>query len=473
MSNQLQLLVGNNDLTRYLEDGTWYIDQEWGHQATTATFYLIDEHDYGSFNYVVRPLDRILLFDAGLGQPLFGGLVTTPKLYHEGTNLSRWWLNCTDWTYLADKTVVQGDFLNQPVDAIVRSITSGSTSGIHPSDIHSGPFLPFVRIPYGTLSQAWTRLTQLASSGGTSYGWWVDETATLHWYANTQVAWSGITITDDENDLGNPNTILVSADSSYFFYDWEGSSIYNRVTVRGATYTRTQTDQFVGNSAQSSFPLTFTVNAANLNAKLLVNGVNTPVTADTGGNPTSAYILTESVSGQWFLRTGTVPPPAAGVLLVLTYDYQAPVIAQVNDLASQQSFSSLPNHGIFTEYIPDSSIASLATARQRAAREITEFSVPQEQIQVKIPEYVNADPENGLHLRVGTIIRIKSRAFPDSESNYTKPLDGYFFITRNRMTGVPGKLRTYSIMGVRVNGFAAISGTSLYGTAGYGAGVYS
>lgn len=438
----LKITVNGTDRSQWADQATWTISQNWSRQGDTATIYLADEHPDSplSLSYTVSPLATIVLTDTTLNTTLFSGVVTTPKLTWAGPNLALWELACADWTYLADRAVVVGDYLNQTADAIVKSLTSAAACGITTNNVQAGPTIPRAQFIYDSLSNAWTKITKLASLTAT-YGWYVDENQDLHFYPLLNAVSSGWTFTDLLTDTG----------AGYAHYDtgwdylWDASSIRNSATVRGASYDAQQSDLFVGNGSQASWPLTYTPNTSNLKPTLTVGGVTKTVGTQDGTGATTQWVIVQSASGSWFLTPNTDPVPASSTVISFTYTYQAPVLSRAQDQASITKFHSLPNGGVFGIYIADTSLQSVLTAKSRGQREIHTYSEPQERA-----EFTTTADFSG-HVRAGQLITFKSRFVPDSLNSYNPGINDNFLVLQNRISGSPGLYRTYQITAVRAS----------------------
>jgi len=456
VSQQLQLLVGGADLTPYVEQDAWSITQQWSRQGDTATFELTDEHPvHGALSFVPTPLTTVVLTDVGLGQTLFSGICEKPEVRFDGPTLARWTLDCVDWTYLSDRpsNLVVGDYSGYTADALAVLITTQANCGINAATVANGGYVwPAVQIPriqfvYDTLTVAWTKLSKLASLS-TTWGWYVDENRNLHFYDLTQAPSAGVTLTDSIGAVNN--TTIVPYDNDSMTYEWDATSLRNVVTVRGADYSSSQTDLWVGNGSQLSFPLTFVPDANNIaTATLTVGGVAATVSADTGSSASTDWIVQGNAANQWFLSANQAltPPtaaPATSTVISLAYPYLQPVVARTQDSTSIAAFASLPNAGQFAYYIGDTSLPTLLSAVQRGQREVATYSLPTERANLTIPETFTG------HVRAGQLVTFVNAMVPDSRNGYASGVSDQFLILQNRITGAAGLYRTYGITAVRV-----------------------
>lgn len=444
----LQLLVGGADLTTYSEQDGWSIAQQWSRQGDTASFTLTDEHPNPTvLSFAPTPLTTVSLTNTTTGQVLFSGVCPKPQVKILGPTLTKWQLDCVDWTYIADRTLVVGDYSGMTVDALAVLITTQANCGIHAATTADGGFVaPGVQIPrvqfnYDTLTAAWSRLSKLASASST-YGWYVDENRNLHFHSVVQATDSGWTLTDNPAQVNTTDTYAYLADT--FAYEWDATSIRNSITVRGADYTQTQTDLWVGDGTTAAFPLTFLPDSQNIAAAALtVDGVTKTVSADTGSSAETDWVIVGNAANQWFLTPNTDPTPAT-VIIQFAYPYLQPVVVRMADATSIARFSGLPNRGVFDYYLADTSLPTLLAAQQRAQREAATYAQPTERVQIDVPAGFPG------HFRAGQLVRVVTGMIPDSQRNSLAGIDDRFIVLQLRMDGVGGMYRTYQMTGARV-----------------------
>jgi hypothetical protein len=385
----------------------------------------------------------------GLGATLFSGVVPKPQFKALSPTLAEWQLDCVDWTYLADRVLVSGDYSGMTADALAILLTQQANCGISAATpanggfVLPGPPIPRVQFSYDTLPQAWTKLSKLASLYGT-YGWYVDENRALHFYQPSQAVVSGWTLTDDITQV-NSNPLAQAYENDTFAYEWDATSIRNAVWVRGADYSQAQQDLFVGNGSQASFPLTFVPDVGNIaKATLTVGGVTKTVDAQTGGSATTAWVVVRNAAGQWFLQPNTDPVPASPTIIQLTYPYLQPVLSQTQDATSIGRFKSLPNGGVFGYYIADTNLPTLLAAQKRGQREVATYSQPTERVQADTTKDFSG------HFRAGQLITVVNGVVPDSQNGSRPGINAQFLVLQLRINGDPGLLRTYQVTAARI-----------------------
>ena len=446
------------DYTKYLAwsgaEQQIQITQNFGRQGDTAVLPLVDEYNVTP-NVIIPVMSQLKLVDTTLSQntTLFAGVINDPVLSVTSPNRNEWNLQCTDYAYFADNAVVHGTFIGSTVDQIVVSLTQQANCGISASTVKNGGFVApgpqlasFV-LNYSTLSDAWRKLAQLAGQV-TPYGWYVDENRKLHFYDATSAIPSGVTFTTTPVASNGSLTEGHFSIGSQFGYEWDGTSVRNRILVQGANQTISHgpvstsapTDTWLGNGVQNSWPLRYIVTGS---PALQLNGVPTSLTVvQAGASSNATWQVTQNAIGAWnLITTGT--SPATGVVLKIWYDYQVPVVAQANDYASQTTYTG-PNSGVFTEYINDTSLTTVPMALARAQRERTEYAFAAERFQFETTEDWLG------WVRAGETCTIVNRFIPDSHTSYSLGINATFIVVANSVRFASGGYRKAQITAVRL-----------------------
>lgn len=458
MSTSLQLLINGTDYTQYLEQGTWTITQQYTRQGDTATFYLVDEHPDEpstgpSLNIYIPALAVVTFKDLGLNQVLFAGLVTAPEVQYDGPNRLYWTVQCTDWTYFADHGLITGDFVNFTVDQIVLMLVTQANCGIIAATVANGgfvspgPVIPRIQFVYSTLSNALVSLISVASTYS-SWGWYIDENRNLHFAPLTAVVNSGVTFTDN---IQTPDSNTVGHyDTDNFTYTWDATQLRNRAVVRGSSYTTLQTDTWFGDGVTTQWAISQVPDTSKIgSASLKIAGVTTQVSIQSGTSATTPFVVVQNNIGAWFLAVnpGVGNIPSTGQSIALKYFYTAPIIAQVDNVPSENSLSSLPNHGVFATYILDINLKTLAAAQQRGQAEVYSFGLPEERVQFQTTE-----PFTG-HVRAGQIVTWSSAVVPNSANSGNPGITDTFLVIQNTISASQYGYyyRTYQITGARTS----------------------
>lgn len=441
-------------------DNSLTINQQFGRQGDTAVIPLVDDWQGAAHPRIAIPvLSQISLNDSVTGN-LFAGVATNPALHPIGANINEWALNCTDYTFYADNAIVQGVFSGLTIDQIVILLTAQANCGITAGPTSLGgfvapaPAIAQATFNWMTLSSAWRKLAQLASSS-TPYGWYVDQSRRLHFFDSSTAVSSGVTFRGDLPTAAAANGSYteghVTLDSTAG-YEVDGASIRNRIIVQGANQTITTlvtgnpTDTWRADGTQASWPLRYTVTGT---PTLQVGGAFTPVTVVGAGGtaPASGWSVQQNAFGQYFLISASTP--SAGTVIKIWYNYQIPVVAQANDYPSQSTYTG-PNNGVFTEFIQDTSLLTTSMALARAQRERTEYAFAAERI-----TFTTSEDFLG-YLRAGQTFMFTSPLINDPRAGYNPPswgLTGTFLCVSNSVAvggGGVGGYRKMSVTAVRI-----------------------
>lgn len=429
------------------------ITQNFGRQGDTAVFVLVDDWQGRTTpNFVIEVLSQVKLLDNTIGETLFAGVVNDPILFVDGANRNEWNLQCTDYTFYADNANVQGVFNNYTIDRVIVELTEQANCGVRAATIADGgfvapaPSISTINFTYATLSAAWRSLASQASSS-TPYGWYVDENLDLHFYDSSTALSSNATFTyaPTSAGLGSATEGHIGRDSQ-FGYEWDGTTIHNRIIVQGASQTiPTNTngspqDTWRADGTQTAWPLRFTVSSI---SKLLVGGVQVDnVTVVAAGDTSTSYPqVAQNANGQYFLIFAT--PPSAGAVIEAWYAYTEPITAIANDYQSQATYTG-PNRGVYSEYISDTSITTASMALAKAQSERQEYAFAVERATFDTTE------EFWGWVRAGYTFGYINQLVPDSQYGYRWGLNDTFLCISNTITFKNGGYRTMELTGVRL-----------------------
>lgn len=430
------------------------ITQNFGRQGDTATFVLVDDWAGKAHpNFVIKVLSQVKLVDEHIGQTLFAGVVNDPILFVDGANRNEWTLQCTDYTFYADNANVQGIFNGYTIDRVIVALTQQANCGITAATVANGgfvapaPSIATINFTYATLSAAWRTLASQASSS-TPYGWYVDENLRLHFYDSSTAISSNATFTYQPTaaGLGSATEGHFGRDSQ-FAYEWDGTTVHNRIIVQGAAQTIAtdvtgpETDRWMADGTQTAWPLRWTVASV---SKLVIGSVEqktTPAVVQAGTTSTVFPQVAQNANGQYFLIFAT--PPSRGSLLRVWYSYSVPITNIANDNQSQSTYNG-PNGGVFSEYISDTSVttASMALAKAQAERQEYAFAVERATF--------DTTEEFWGWVRAGYTYGYVNGLVPDAQNNYSWGVNDTFIAVSNTVTFARGGYRTMEIQGVRL-----------------------
>ena len=469
------------------------ITQNFGRQGDTATLNVIDaQYSSGAPPHlVVKPSFKIPAYstitlrdiaayyylighgysiqDALDAATIFAGYVQHPTLYINSPLEAEWSLSCVDYSGYANASIVQGLYEGIPMGDAVVDLVNKANCGISAALISNGgyvepgPLLPRTIIHYTNLTNGLQRISRMASSQS-AYGWYVDESLNLHFYDQQQATSSGVTVTDAPTSSGLLSYTECHIDQAQGLqYEFDGTSLYNRALVVGASKviaTNTQspatdswtsdgktTQWYLSHVPNTTVRLTSTTASTRLELPVVtVNGTNQNVTVFDGVTPvTTPYTITQTDAGRWILKVtpgyGTVPSP--GSTVSIWYRYKTTITAQA-DLKRSQHAVNGPNKGIFAKVISQTSIDTTAAAYQRATRELAEYGHPQERIVfTTTPEFIGV-------WRAGQTFVLKSQFLLDSQRNFEPGLHAKFMISQQTCTVGDNGFRTWQVTAIRV-----------------------
>lgn len=427
------------------------ITQNFGRQGDTALMPLVEDFGAGSPTVAVLAESQISLYDNTAAANLFSGVVTAPTQCVVNPTANEWDLACVDYTLYADNADAHGIFYGWTVDQIIISLTGQAGCGItavstaNGGFVEPGPQLASYVLNQNPLSTAWRQLAALAG-GSTPYGWFVDQNLELHFFDASTAQSSGVTFTNLPTVGGSLTEGHFIRDSQYALTQ-DATSLANKILVQGANQphpggspsTASPTDTWVGNGAQSAWPLRFTVSGT---PTLYVGGVEQTVTvASAGASASGAWVVAQNSVGAYFLIAATAP--AAGVSLKIWYTYLTPIIAQAQDLPSQAQFTG-PNLGVFERFVSDSSLTTPPMALARAQQMRTEYAFPVQRLTF------NTSPDFLGWVRAGWTCAINNTLLYDPQSQTWGGINDLFIITANTVTFGAGGYRSMAITAVRI-----------------------
>lgn len=475
------------------------ISSNFGRQGDTAQIVLVDDYSVvmAGFNvpansphFMIKPFSTIVITDQGAtSQPakgiIFAGLVTDPQWRWTAPGRVEWILQCVDFTYYADTSIVQAEYAGLTADYIMVDITTKANCGITAKrvvdggHVYPGPTIPLANLNYGALSSAWDTITKLASQSQI-FGWFVDGNRELWFYPTALSLPSGVTVTDaPTSNVPDINECHIDSSLAYsMIYEWDATTFYTRCIVEGAVITHSYeaakarkneippTDSWVGNGVQTSWPLSYQPEVSSTTLKaaagivstvgqtaitgapyLTVGGVVRAVSINDGTTPiTTPFQFVQATNGLWTLQVtaGIGSTPSAGTIIKLWYRYKMPIIAVAN-LGNQQRAIGGPNDGIFSELISDTSLVSSTAAFARAKATLQEYGAPQE----RITFYTDASWLGWF--RCGQTFALHASQVPNSANGYALGLVGTFFVIQQMVIFRQGGFRTTQVTAVRLS----------------------
>lgn len=427
------------------------ITQNFGRQGDTALFPIIEDYaEAGTPAIAILGMSQVSLYDHIAGVNLFAGVATAvTQSVLSNACLNEWDLACVDYTVYADNKPVHGIFYGWTVDQIIVSLVKQADCGITAATVadggyvEPGPQLASYVLNFNPLSTAWRQLANLAGST-TPWGWYVDQNLELHFFPGTEALSSGVTFTTELTTAGSltEGHILLDSQNAYL---QDGTALSNRILVQGASQTipygstsKPPTDTWRADGTQSAWPLRYTVTGTPV---LHINGASkTVVVAQSGTSASGPWVVEQNSIGQYFLVADSAP--ADGTEINIWYTYLVPVVAQSSDQASISRYPG-PNHGVYGQFVSDSSLTTVPMAQARAMQLRTEYAFVVEQFSF------NTSQDWIGWVRAGWTCFVVAQQQYDVQSSSWGVADT-FVITANTVTFGDGGYRTMQITAIRI-----------------------
>lgn len=361
----LQILIGGNDITKYVDLSTIKITSNIATSKDTGEFTVIIPN-----NVIQRPLggQEVVILNGSIRE--FAGVVINPKETALAAGIMQYDTNCKDYTYWFDKRVVTDTYDNMDISAIVKAIVSNYTTGFTTNNVQiTNAPLTEIKFDHVAPSQA---IQKLADSIG--WQWWIDYNKDLHFGP----------VMSEPSPLPN-NTLLPDTDTQNYSdleIDEDVSQVRNQVYLTGykipAAYTITQS--FVCDGQTDTFYTTYEPKHNLKSIKVILNGAVQKLALDiAGGLPNSqladgtCYIYYTNQSFRFNVA------PVAGTVLSITYYPMFPMVNMYNDpnamtLMQQRDLQD----GLYEFNVKDTQLTSLdmGLANIRGQLELFKYAYP-------------------------------------------------------------------------------------------------
>jgi hypothetical protein len=427
------------DVTQYVIQNSISITQNWGRQADTCVFNMNDDRTSTTPNFVVKPMQTVLITDTNLNRVLFGGVVSKPECRYYAPGVTEWTANCVSNAQYAASREVSYKYTDQTMGAILRDLTVNAGCGITANSVTTGPVIDVIQGQFEKLTDAWSKICQMASTS-TVYGWWVDDNLDLHVVDRNTATSSGVTFTDVATAGGN-HIAEAHYNLDSFKYTWDASQLGTRCYVLGGKTSLTNTDIFWSDGIRLRHALHFMLNTNPVAASLKVHGIVNTVST---GNTTQWQLTQDTTTQQWFLTPVNGVAPKAGYSIKLTYTYLADIAAVAQNSTAISTYNG-PNSGFFDLLVSDTSLTTLAAARLRAKRELQEYCFAQEIVTLDSSEdwagWVN----------VGETFIWRNSQTPDSQNTWLPGMNKTFLCVSVRTSVGAGGFRRTGITAMRAS----------------------
>jgi len=345
---------------------------------------------YGSKTFKPTVGDEIKIYDGA--DKIFAGIVVRITEHLLSAKLIAFDIECSDYTYFADKKLVAKTYSSQTINNIIADIASTYLTDFTTVNVSCDITIDYVAFNYEQPSKCFQRLAELVG-----YDWYIDYDKDIHFFSK-------------ETNLAPFN--LTDTNGYYIFKSLkiirDISQIKNVVYVRGGEYLADWfTENQFGDGAKRDFKTAYKYNSI----EVKVGGASKTVGIDYVDDPDDydcLYNFNEKV-----VKFKDANKPGDGVAVDISGYPYVPVIVEAKDQ------DSIDENGEYWFKIIDKSIKTKAGARERGKGELAAYSG-------RISEGSFITYKKGL--RSGQLINIQSTI---------RDLDENFLINR-----VSAKMRT-------------------------------
>lgn len=244
----IQVLINNIDQSSIIERESLTVNQNITDNVDNAKFTI---RKYGSRTYIPVYGEEVKIYDDAT--QIFGGIIRRVKESVEsGADGIVYDIECSDYTAEMDNRLVAQTYENKTIKEIITDILSLYAPTFNANAVNSDFLIAKIVFNQVKISQCIRKLADIVK-----YEWYVDETKTVHFFIETEIS-APFNLTDTSG-----NYISTSLERNL-----DGSTIVNRVKVRGGEYSgSTYTDKItVSGSNSKSFSLPYKFD--NLTVKL-------------------------------------------------------------------------------------------------------------------------------------------------------------------------------------------------------------
>jgi len=298
---------------------------------------------------------------------VFGGTVTEVEVTVSGLRV-QYLVHCTDYSYLADGTLVHKNYAGEDPADIVADLfaTFASGKGFTTTHVQRANFLvPSIKFNYQPLTKCLESLAKLIG-----WDWYIDPGKDVHFFLGD--------VADGVGDNGAAPIIVDNAGgNSGADIEWNSldvdlnlQNLQNSVYVIGGNYAKvftatTTPDTYKTDGVTQVWSLAYPYTASKLVVTL--NGTPQSVGVDGTDPPSSVQVLYNDANRNIKFTAGA---PTSGETLKAFGEAQVPIVAHAGDSAS------ITAYGEHQSVIKDSKISTVAEAQARAKAAILQFGHP-------------------------------------------------------------------------------------------------
>lgn len=294
------------------------------------------------------------------GTVLFGGIIVNSKKAKYGEGLVRWDLRCSDYQKYLDRKLVSSIYTDETCLAIIEDIISNYADpalGFTTNNVDTGITIEKISFDYKPISECIRVLAEIAK-----FEWYVDVDKDIHFYRQESVL-APFNITD----------VLLGSEITNYVIGANYSTVRNSITVRGGyelsdPYTETQTADGIAREWGLKYvPTDLTMTEGGV-AKT-IGEENIDVEAD--------FDYMVNTAEKVIRCSDHYTTPVDTTAMAFTYKYKKPVIAFVEDYASQIAIAAVEGgDGVYEHIIRDETLSSRTEAQDRAVIELNAYARP-------------------------------------------------------------------------------------------------
>ncbi len=287
------------------------------------------------------------------GVKLFNGRITSIESEKLSGNEFIFYVECSDWQIDLDKKLVVKSYEGQTLYAIVSDINTTYLTGFTINNV-ANPGATINRIQFDYLPPS-ECFEQLADQTGLD--WYVDYDKDIHFFP---FATNNAPIDLEDNGTEFDNLIIVP----------DNTQIANKIWVRGGFYKSTNypQDAITAVAGQIGFQIDYKPHEFTVEVDSVSKTVGIEFTDDAGAND---FLLNAK---EKLLKIDNITM-SGGEVIEMTYKYEIPILAVVEDIGSQEAIKTVQGgDGIREKYIVDENIETLDQARERGLAELDMYS---------------------------------------------------------------------------------------------------
>lgn len=212
----LQVQINSVDKTDYIKQGSLEIENNLTNQVDSCSFIIVNYS--GKTSYFPENEDEVVVYDDS--DKIFGGSVVKITEKMVAPNYMEYKVECSDYTRLADRKLVEKVYEDETVEDIIKDIVDTYLSGFTYTNVSCTKTLDRIAFNYEPFSKCLKRLADMVG-----YDWYIDYDKDIHFFSK-ETNLSPFNLTDT-----NGNYIVRSLEIKR-----DTRQTRNVIYVRGAEY---------------------------------------------------------------------------------------------------------------------------------------------------------------------------------------------------------------------------------------------